>query len=97
MIVLCVHAGRIYGTKGVSPGLVHQTVMESSLRNELVTHLSVLVREVIGSFDNLVKNHRHLHNLAGTRVPAAVYASYDAWINARTSHVSRDLRPIVGE
>ncbi|KAJ5959166.1 uncharacterized protein N7479_006316, partial [Penicillium vulpinum] len=44
---------------------------------KLVTYVSVLIREVTGSFNNLVKNYRYLYNLAGTRIPAAVYTSYD--------------------
>ncbi|KAJ5972623.1 uncharacterized protein N7479_002541, partial [Penicillium vulpinum] len=44
---------------------------------KLVTYVSVLIREVTSSFNNLVKNHCHLYNLAGTYIPAAVYISYD--------------------
>ncbi|OQE20810.1 hypothetical protein PENFLA_c015G10527 [Penicillium flavigenum] len=35
----------------------------------LVGDVSVAVRDLIASFDNLVRNHNHLHHLAGTRVP----------------------------
>ncbi|OQE24794.1 hypothetical protein PENFLA_c009G08610 [Penicillium flavigenum] len=42
----------------------------------LVSDVSVAVNDLITSFDNLVKNHKHLHHLARTRVPIATRDLY---------------------
>ncbi|CAI7592987.1 unnamed protein product [Penicillium crustosum] len=35
---------------------------------DLVDIVSALVRDIVSSFESIVKNHRHLHKLTGTRI-----------------------------
>ncbi|OQE16518.1 hypothetical protein PENFLA_c027G00592 [Penicillium flavigenum] len=70
----------------------------------LLDDVSMAVRDLVASFDNLVRNHKHLHHLAGTRVSivsrpllgtdSAVRDSYTQWVSSRRSSMIFDPREI---
>ncbi|KAJ5822639.1 hypothetical protein N7447_004979 [Penicillium robsamsonii] len=69
--------------------------VEFALPWDLIVAVSEAVRDLVAGFDNLVKNHKHLHHLTGTRVPLAVHDSYNQWVADRRSSLVRDTRTVV--
>ncbi|CAI7635272.1 unnamed protein product [Penicillium glandicola] len=63
---------------------------------DLVDSVSLLVRDLIASFENLVKNHGHNH-LSGTRIADYILTAYDSWVLARSSRGIRDTRKVCGD
>ncbi|KAJ5517757.1 hypothetical protein N7453_000179 [Penicillium expansum] len=64
----------------------HHKVCESDFN----LAVSDAVRDLVASFDNLLKNHKHLHHLTSTRVPLAVHNNYTQWVSERHSTLVRD-------
>ncbi|OQE30715.1 hypothetical protein PENFLA_c002G00754 [Penicillium flavigenum] len=71
----------VKGTRSRKP-LADRDDASFTLGFRLVGDVSVAVRDLIASFDNLVKNHKHLHHLTGTRVPIATRDLYPLDSNA---------------